>query len=416
MSTITIQEVKTANSLGTLQNGDMLLGERVSGTGGVVTITATGTGSLVLAASPTFTGTVTLPSTTSIGTVSNTEIGYLDGVTSAVQTQMDLKAPLASPTFTGTVVLPSTTSIGTVSATEIGYVDGVTSAIQTQMDLKAPLASPTFTGTVVLPSTTSIDTVSSTEISYLDGVTSAIQTQINAKAATTYVDSADTTLQTNIDAKAPLASPTFTGTVTLPSTTSIGNVSSTEIGYVDGVTSAIQTQLNTKAMVLISTGTASSSATIDFTGLSSTYAAYYIDFYDLIPQTDTANLTVRMGTGAGPSWDSSGIYNYEIVYDSSAASNGFVQAASGTSILILSSTGSSANETGNGHITFFNPSSTAGYKHLAFATAFTNSVPSTLFYNGSGHYLSATAVTGIRFLMSSGNIASGVFKLYGVLA
>lgn len=46
-------------------------------------------------------------------------------------------------------------------------------------------------------------------------------------------------------ALAPIASPTFTGTVVLPSATSIGNVSSTEIGYVDGVTSAIQTQLNT---------------------------------------------------------------------------------------------------------------------------------------------------------------------------
>ena len=45
-------------------------------------------------------------------------------------------ANIASPTFTGTVVLPSTTSIGTVSATEIGYVDGVTSAIQTQLDSK----------------------------------------------------------------------------------------------------------------------------------------------------------------------------------------------------------------------------------------------------------------------------------------
>lgn len=45
-------------------------------------------------------------------------------------------ANVASPTFTGTVVLPSTTSIGTVSSTEIGYVDGVTSAIQTQLDSK----------------------------------------------------------------------------------------------------------------------------------------------------------------------------------------------------------------------------------------------------------------------------------------
>jgi hypothetical protein len=45
----------------------------------------------------------------------------------------------------------------------------------------------------------------------------------------------------------PFDSPTFTGTVTLPSGTSIGSVSATEIGYLDGVTSAIQTQLNTKA-------------------------------------------------------------------------------------------------------------------------------------------------------------------------
>lgn len=35
--------------------------------------------------------------------VSDTEIGYLDGVTSAIQTQIDSKAPIASPTFTGTV-------------------------------------------------------------------------------------------------------------------------------------------------------------------------------------------------------------------------------------------------------------------------------------------------------------------------
>jgi len=47
--------------------------------------------------------------------VSDTEIGYLDGVTSAIQTQINNKAPLASPTFTGTVTLPS----GTVTSTMI---------------------------------------------------------------------------------------------------------------------------------------------------------------------------------------------------------------------------------------------------------------------------------------------------------
>ena len=42
-------------------------------------------------------------------TLSVTELNYVDGVTSAIQTQIDAKAPIASPTFTGTVTLPTST-------------------------------------------------------------------------------------------------------------------------------------------------------------------------------------------------------------------------------------------------------------------------------------------------------------------
>jgi hypothetical protein len=85
-------------------------------------------------------------------------------------------ATLESPTFTGNVALPSTTTL-----------NGGAIAL---------LASPTFTGnatfanitaagTISLPVATAIGAVSATEISYLDGVTSAIQTQLNAKADAT---------------------------------------------------------------------------------------------------------------------------------------------------------------------------------------------------------------------------------------
>ena len=59
-------------------------------------------------------------------------------------------------------------------------------------------------------------------------------------------------LGASLAAKSDLASPTFTGTVTLPSTTSIGTVSSTEIGYLDGVTSSVQTQITAAATALSS--------------------------------------------------------------------------------------------------------------------------------------------------------------------
>ncbi len=63
-----------------------------------------------------------------------------------------LKANLASPTFTGTVTIPTPFTLGAVSVlptgTELNFVDGVTSNIQTQFTGKASLASPTFIGTV----------------------------------------------------------------------------------------------------------------------------------------------------------------------------------------------------------------------------------------------------------------------------
>jgi len=211
-------------------------------------------------AAPTFTGTVTLPESTSIGNVSNQEISYLDGVTSTVQGQIDAKlasataastyAPLASPTLTGTVTLPESTSIGNVSNLEIGYVNGVTSSIQTQIDAKlasataastyAPLASPTLTGTVTLPESTSIGNVSNLEIGYVNGVTSGIQTQLDAKQAVVanvsdveigYLDGVTSAIQTQLNTKQPV----------------VANVSDVEIGHLDGVTSGIQGQIDLKA-------------------------------------------------------------------------------------------------------------------------------------------------------------------------
>ena len=80
----------------------------------------------------------------------------------AIATAVNSKADTASPTFTGTVTIPTasvtTFNLGgtevTATATELNYVDGVTSAIQTQIDTKAPIASPTFTGTVTVPGLT----------------------------------------------------------------------------------------------------------------------------------------------------------------------------------------------------------------------------------------------------------------------
>lgn len=90
-----------------------------------------------------FTVKDTLPTGNANKVVRGAEI---DDELSAVASAIASKADSNSPTFTGTVVLPSTTSIGNVSNTELGYLDGVTSAVQTQIDTKAA-KTITVTGT-----------------------------------------------------------------------------------------------------------------------------------------------------------------------------------------------------------------------------------------------------------------------------
>lgn len=91
-------------------------------------------------------------------------IGDVDGL----QTALNAKAPLADPTFTGTLAAPTINAstalqIGgtpiTATATQINYVDGVTSAIQTQLDAKM---TPTYTGNVDITGELVVDSYNET--------------------------------------------------------------------------------------------------------------------------------------------------------------------------------------------------------------------------------------------------------------
>ena len=68
------------------------------------------------------------------GSISNTEFGYLNGVTSAIQTQIDSKQATidASARLNANLV-----GDGSVDNTEFSYINGVTSSVQTQLDAKA---------------------------------------------------------------------------------------------------------------------------------------------------------------------------------------------------------------------------------------------------------------------------------------
>jgi hypothetical protein len=168
--------------------------------------------------------------------------------TAQTLTNKTLTSPvISSITNTGTLTLPTTT--GTVALTSDITVSA--SSTNTFSNKSISLASNVVTGTTAefnaalsdsnFVTTGDSGTVTSTMI--LDGT--IVNSDINASAA--IAQSKIDGLSTSLSAKADLAGPTFTGTVVLPSTTSIGDVDSTELSYLNGVTSAIQTQLNGKS-------------------------------------------------------------------------------------------------------------------------------------------------------------------------
>ena len=84
-----------------------------------------------------------------------------------------------------------------------------------------------------------VSDVTSTELGRLDGVTSDIQTQLDAKQATI------TGSATTIDTESLTASRAIISNASQK--IAVSDVTNTELGYLDGVTSAVQTQIDTKA-------------------------------------------------------------------------------------------------------------------------------------------------------------------------
>jgi hypothetical protein len=257
-------------------------------------------------ASPTFTGTVVLPSDTSIGEVSATELSYVNGVTSAIQSQISAKldsgiasttyAPLDGPTFIGTVVLPSTTSVGDVSSTELGYVNGVTSAIQTQLDAKAPIADPTFTGTVSGISKSMVG---------LGNVDNTADADKPVSSAT----------QTALDAKLSLAGGTMTGKITLDGDPTQALHATTK-QYVDNVASGI---LSKPAVYAATTANLTSTYSNGTDGVGATLTATsngafpVVDGVQLTTSNGTRGILVKNQTNA----EENGRYNLTTLGDGS---------------------------------------------------------------------------------------------------
>ena len=241
-----------------------------------------------------------------VANVSDEEIGYLNGVTSSVQTQIDSKAPLANPTFTGTVsgLNSSMVGLGNVNNTSDANKP-VSTAQQTALNLKADLASPDLTGVPTAPTasagtnTTQVATTAFVSGAVSDLVASApgaLNTLNELAVALGNDENFSTTVANSIATKAPIASPTFTGTVSgiTKSMVGLGNVDNTSDSS-KPISSATQTALDAKLASATAASTYAPIADPTFTGTVSGVTKAHVGLGN-VDNTSDANKPVSTAT------------------------------------------------------------------------------------------------------------------------
>jgi len=176
------------------------------------------------------------------------------------------------------------------------------------------------------------------------------------------------------------------------------------------------------ALKLLSTQTASASASISFTsGIDSTYDSYVFKFINIHPQNDAAVFLFQGDTGTNTNYNQTITSTYfyarhdqtgavgQISYDSgSDQAQGTAFQRIGTEI------GNGNSENASGYLQIFNPSSSIFVKHFLGDIQNFESNGYSFRVFSAGYFNTTTALTRFQFKMTSGNIDSGTIKLYGI--
>ena len=176
------------------------------------------------------------------------------------------------------------------------------------------------------------------------------------------------------------------------------------------------------AMTLLETKTASSSDTITFdSNIDSTYKEYVFRFYDIHPETDDKELTVgfRDGSTAHDATKTTTYFNALNYEDDSSTSLAYVAGhdqaqATGFLKIITTGLGNDNDQSCAGELILYDPSNTTFVKHFISRGTAAHQEDLTQDVFVAGYCNVTAAIDGVQFKMSSGDIDSGVIKLYGI--
>lgn len=169
-------------------------------------------------------------------------------------------------------------------------------------------------------------------------------------------------------------------------------------------------------MVLLEQHTANNSATLDFTScITSAYDDYLIEFVNLLPASGTNYCLMRFSTDGGLNFDANNNYEYALAYVYTAAEAIGGTSASDTKIVVCGSNWASGTLGAIGSVRLIDPLNPSLHKGAVIDIAYYHdSVNGVLRVYGFGRYKSNSAVNAFRILASSGNLASGTVRCYGL--
>ena len=178
--------------------------------------------------------------------------------------------------------------------------------------------------------------------------------------------------------------------------------------------------VSTADVVLIASETADGDASIEFTGLSSTYGEYIFKFYNIHPQTDARSFSFQFNasgqSGYNETITSTSFQAFHTEGDyTEFAYHAASDQAQGTSYELFGNQhGNDTDESAAGELHIFNPSSTTYVTHfIGQSTRYTDDGGTKTFYT-AGYVNATAAITDVSFKFDSGNIDLGTIKLWGV--
>ena len=185
---------------------------------------------------------------------------------------------------------------------------------------------------------------------------------------------------------------------------------------------ALPASISGGGLNLISTQTASSSATINFTsGIDSTYKEYIFRYYDIHPATDDTRFVYQASIDGGSNYNTTmttTVFRAQHSEDDGSATLGYRTArdqAQGTSYQQLSeAVGNDNDQCISGTLHLFDPSNTTFVKHFMSTAPATISNDNLETLYVAGYHNTTSAINAVSFKFESGSIQSGVIKLYGV--